>query len=188
MKSHFIIAALAAAISFGVHATNSVTTTSVILGDKDNGPNASFSYSDKNLGSSFSDTLTFTLTGSTNWKAKGEVEGDFIGIKLGSLVLGQGLKTLNVSIFGHTYTDTLANPTILYDEVEVKIPYTVVHPGTYTATIWGTTADTKLIPGKPSYQFSLVAQPVPEPETYAMMLVGLGLVGAMVRRRNRPAA
>jgi len=27
--------------------------------------------------------------------------------------------------------------------------------------------------------------PVPEPETYAMMLVGLGLIGAVARRRRR---
>ncbi|MDP3584466.1 MAG: PEP-CTERM sorting domain-containing protein [Thiobacillus sp.] len=33
-----------------------------------------------------------------------------------------------------------------------------------------------------------VATPVPEAETYAMMLVGLGLVGFMVRRRSRAIA
>jgi PEP-CTERM motif len=30
-----------------------------------------------------------------------------------------------------------------------------------------------------------VTSAVPEPETYAMMLVGLGLMGAIVRRRNK---
>jgi PEP-CTERM motif len=30
-----------------------------------------------------------------------------------------------------------------------------------------------------------VTSPVPEPETYAMMLAGLGLMGAIVRRRNK---
>lgn len=36
-----------------------------------------------------------------------------------------------------------------------------------------------------SYSGLLAAVPVPEAETYAMMLVGLGLVGFMVRRRTR---
>jgi hypothetical protein len=30
--------------------------------------------------------------------------------------------------------------------------------------------------------------PVPEPETYAMLLAGLGVVGFTARRRQRPAA
>lgn len=34
-------------------------------------------------------------------------------------------------------------------------------------------------------QYGQMAAPVPEPETYALLLAGLGLVGATVRRRNR---
>jgi len=34
---------------------------------------------------------------------------------------------------------------------------------------------------------SFVAAPVPEPETYAMLLAGLAMVGSLVRRRNRRA-
>lgn len=33
-----------------------------------------------------------------------------------------------------------------------------------------------------SYQFDMVATPVPEPETYAMLLAGLGLLGWKLRR------
>jgi hypothetical protein len=42
-----------------------------------------------------------------------------------------------------------------------------------------------------SYELTLTAQgnlaPVPEPETYAMMLAGLGLLGVMTRRRKQKA-
>lgn len=34
------------------------------------------------------------------------------------------------------------------------------------------------------YSFTAVAVPVPEPETYAMFLAGLGLMGLIVRRRK----
>jgi hypothetical protein len=34
------------------------------------------------------------------------------------------------------------------------------------------------------YQIAVIQQPVPEPKTYAMMIVGLGLMGFMARRRN----
>ena len=33
----------------------------------------------------------------------------------------------------------------------------------------------------------LVAAPVPEPETYALMLAGMGLIGAVARRKARSA-
>jgi len=34
------------------------------------------------------------------------------------------------------------------------------------------------------FSFSMTATPIPEPETYAMMLAGLGIVGAIARRRR----
>ncbi|MDO8989018.1 MAG: PEP-CTERM sorting domain-containing protein [Sideroxyarcus sp.] len=35
-----------------------------------------------------------------------------------------------------------------------------------------------------TYQLNVVQQPVPEPETYAMLMLGLGLMGAVARRRK----
>ncbi len=40
--------------------------------------------------------------------------------------------------------------------------------------------------GAPAANFAF-ANPVPEPETYAMLLAGLGLMGAIARRRNKSA-
>jgi len=38
---------------------------------------------------------------------------------------------------------------------------------------------------KPSHEYTQITSPVPEPETYAMLLVGLALVGFTARRRNK---
>lgn len=38
--------------------------------------------------------------------------------------------------------------------------------------------------GKSAYSFSAFTAPVPEPESYAMFLAGLGLIGAIARRRK----
>lgn len=54
---------------------------------------------------------------------------------------------------------------------------------------WGTDAiaGTRMIDGPFPYntaQFNMTVAAVPEPETYGMMLVGLGILGAAVRRRK----
>ena len=54
--------------------------------------------------------------------------------------------------------------------------------GTYTIVVTGT----GITGSTASYGGNVVATPVPEPETYAMMLAGLGAIGFLVaRRRNR---
>ena len=36
-----------------------------------------------------------------------------------------------------------------------------------------------------AFEVKLMSAPIPEPETYALMLAGLGLVGFMARRRKQ---
>jgi hypothetical protein len=107
-------------------------------------------------------------------------------------VIGQGLTSLNVAFYDakasspltQTYSDKLPRIAGPFDTLSVVMPATLFAGGTYMAKVWGTTVDTRLIPGHPSYSFSLVAVPVPEPETYAMMLAGLGMMGFIARRRR----
>lgn len=56
--------------------------------------------------------------------------------------------------------------------------------GKYYFEISGTTTGTQ--GGKYGYSTSIT--PVPEPESYAMFLAGLGLIGAIARRRKQQAA
>ena len=55
--------------------------------------------------------------------------------------------------------------------------------GEYTVHVTGVTGL-----GKAAYLGSVSALPVPEPETYGMMLAGLALVGAVARRRAKKSA
>jgi hypothetical protein len=53
--------------------------------------------------------------------------------------------------------------------------------GTYTLTVTGTVVGTQ----GGSYGGDIVVAAVPEPETYAMLMAGLGLVGCVARRRKQ---
>ena len=55
--------------------------------------------------------------------------------------------------------------------------------GTYTIVVTGT----GITGSTASYGGNVVATPVPEPETYAMMLAGLGAIGFLVARRRSRA-
>jgi hypothetical protein len=61
------------------------------------------------------------------------------------------------------------------------INVTLTGPTTYGQTV---TTEHFSYKGNASYEERLIAAPVPEPETYAMLLAGLGLMGAVARRRR----
>lgn len=57
----------------------------------------------------------------------------------------------------------------------------ILGPGTYQLKVSGT----GITGASASYGGNIVAQPVPEPESYAMLLAGLGVMGAIAMRRNK---
>jgi hypothetical protein len=127
------------------------------------------------LGSSFSDTVTFKLSGNgPTYVPQGflnNVVGSFGGF-LSSGITGVTLTKIGTGLL--TDADLSAN----------GYNFSALSPGDYEFTVFGTK------PNDSSYRFlgSISVTPVPEPETYAMLLAGLGLMGAIARRRKQNAA
>lgn len=57
--------------------------------------------------------------------------------------------------------------------------------GTYTFTVKAAPSSTIYISGEAGPERFVSSTPVPEPETYAMAIAGLGVLGLMARRRAR---
>ena len=125
------------------------------------------------IAGAFVDTLTFTVTtastfnGSITSVVNGTQDVDFM-----SIVLTPGV---------------LSFAAVLGDPVEVWATPAAgfgLTPGVYTLTLTGTNSASV-----GSYAGNLAVTPglpalVPEPETYAMLLAGLGIVGLLARRRR----
>ena len=78
------------------------------------------------------------------------------------------------------YTNDVSMGSFAFDSTAVNSSFTSLLAGDYYYQVTGAVVGNK---GGGYQLFSEVA-PVPEPETYAMLLTGLGLVGFMVRRRK----
>ena len=170
-------------VGFGAQAANSVLTADA---------SGTFSYTGKNLGSSFDDYLTIDLGTSSDWLVSGGASGSFTGINFPFLSIGEGLTSLNVEIFDKTYFDSVDSGIygkgLIFPKGDVSVTFDsmTVAGGKYVAHVWGTAFDFPIGKSHPSYSFALnaVAVPVPEPESYAMLLAGLGIMGALARRRR----
>jgi hypothetical protein len=108
----------------------------------------------------------------------------------------------SVSFAGMTFqnagNDGLGEITTLINDVELQTYQLVNHSSasnawqnfsfTFTAASTLTTLEFRHKPAGENYSFlndaGVYAVPVPEPETYALMMAGLGLVGFAVRRRS----
>jgi hypothetical protein len=103
---------------------------------------------------------------------------------LGTTLANQGLGDFNGGSFGTN--NFLVDPTtVSYFTWASSIPAVTIYSlgGTVQAGGLSATASTFTWDGANSTLTYTV--PVPEPETYALMLAGLGVVGAVVRRRTR---
>lgn len=171
-KSAISAAALVAA-SFSAHAIDSNINVGTVIAP------ATFSQVWQKSVGAFTDTWSFDIVAPTF--SAGSVSN--LAISVPSLTL------FNISgLSAQLYTST----NVLVDDLddnpgstsEIKVGSGLFNPGSYYFKISGTADGT--FGGQ--YVFAVTTLPVPEPESYAMLLAGLGVMGAIAVRRNKRKA
>lgn len=178
--------AVAATIAFSVFAAQAASTTVTDLGlvtttttKGTNTTNGSFEdFFNFTVGANAGSILVSTAATFANY-----------GVSLSSLSLYLGTYTTTSSLFGLTPIVSSATPVfsdlgggIMVDTVATK-SFSLDPAATYTLAVNGTSV------GDSRYTTIVQLAPVPEPETYAMLLAGLGVMGFVARRRkNTPKA
>ena len=115
----------------------------------------------------FSDVFTFKLAANADSKPSAA----FLNMDLeGAGIINFGGATLN----GIAFTQTAAD--------RWSLASTVSPSSTLTLTVWGDASNGGTYAGNINM---LMAAPVPEPETYAMLLGGMALLGLGARRRKQ---
>jgi hypothetical protein len=116
------------------------------------------------------------------------------GLPAGSLLGPQAPGWYHLAVFGLDTTPTSGNGSTPdhYIGPEVSAPFTQIFGpsgpgGASPLTGWAPWDPANVVSINEEYRLRLsgaMVSAVPEPETYAMLLAGLGLIGAMVRRRS----
>jgi hypothetical protein len=162
---------LAAALALMATGSAAFATTTAIF---PTGPDDSIHIgaSFKSQSAATTDLYTFSITapaifnGSLTSTALGKLDYDFTSIVLD----GPGAYDF---VFAHTGPDNME---------KVEIGDTLLKTGSYTLRVLGKVDGTS--GGSWGGDVNLVAVPVPEPETYALLAGGLGALGFLARRRR----
>ena len=128
-----------------------------------------------NAGATFSDQFSFTTT------ATGDLSAGLVSLsgnaKNGLDITGFSLFDASGAILGGTQLSTGLTD-------QWSLSYDNLAAGTYYVQVSGSV----LSNASGKYYADIALAPVPEPETYGMMLAGLGIVGFMARRRKQAQA
>jgi hypothetical protein len=171
----------AAALPGTAEAATIVAGSTTVNANLDPAANNGFTigFSDSNLANPFNEVLTFTT----------DVAGR-LSINLTSTTTGAADDTdfSNVFLSGTGIAAPISIAQILADPNETRALNDFgVGVGTFTLNILGNPGTSSGSFGG-SVAFTAAAAAVPEPGTWAMMLVGFGAIGFSMRRRRRHAA
>jgi hypothetical protein len=170
----------ATALTFASAASAQVSVTSspgVITGTSDSGVTFSTFYGTANSGSPFDEWVSFT-----------EALDGFYSFDLTSVAVAGNAATdvdftsvflTGGSIVGSLFLSPDINSTDQYEHYVLSDVFLAA--GDYTLHLQGTRGRTATYSGTISFAA------VPEPATWAMMLMGFGAIGFAMRRRRRPA-
>ena len=180
-KKYAIAAAVSIGCVFGAHAASTtVTDLGLVTGTTTKGTNTT--------SGSFEDLFNFTVGPNANTLLI-STAGTFAnyGVSLSSLALYLGTYSTISGLTGLTPIASSSTPVysdlgngIVVDTIATKT-FSLSPSATYTLAINGTSM------GDSRYTAIVQLAPVPEPETYAMLLAGLGIMGFVARRKSKKA-
>jgi len=206
-----LFAAAAMTVAFGAQAATVQATPviSTILDVESNPGSLSFAQFNASLGTltSVQFELFNTIYGGIDIKNKASTGSTFVihtGGDLTATLAGQSVTTSNwidpsftLAAGASQHTDVA--PTSTSKTLTFNLPASLgsfIGNGTYSATLDGVSGQALTSGGNAKYgtdilmdgyakvTYTYTIAPVPEPETYAMLLAGLGLMGAVARRRK----
>lgn len=181
MKKSLIAAIVLASASFGssaVMAQDVIGDTPQALNLIDNSAFFGDTFAADNEGNTFADQFTFTI------------DGD-IGMNLNAIISSisgsadTGLDITGLALYGEDDVLISNGTSMMSGEMDVwSISADNLAAGNYYLQVSGTlVSDTGA-----SFGGAMMLAPVPEPETYGMMLGGLGVMGFLARRRKAKQA
>jgi hypothetical protein len=183
MKKTLLAALVIATASFG---TTAMAQTATVIG---NSPqtltltnNAGF-FGDvlgiNNKGNTFADKFTFSVTGATGMNLNAIISSI-------SSSASTGLDITGLALYGANNTLVSTGKMMQTGSIDVwTLSTNNLTAGNYYLQVSGS----MMSAGAASFGGAIsMAAPVPEPETYGMMLGGLGLLGFMARRRKAKQA
>jgi hypothetical protein len=181
MKKSLIAAIVLASASFGssaVMAQDVIGDTPQALNLVDNSAFFGDTFAADNEGNTFADQFTFTI------------DGD-IGMNLNAIISSisgsadTGLDITGLALYGEDDVLISNGTSMMSGEMDVwSISADNLAAGNYYLQVSGTLVSD----AGASFGGAMMLAPVPEPETYGMMLGGLGVLGFLARRRKAKQA